>query len=240
MLPLNYLLVNVSEQYAAAGDGIELLRIPFTRIEGWIGLGLLVLFFLCFRSIKQFLRFSFPGLIHFHVAQKQFEENSVLLANIRRVLLIFSQICLSFFLFLIIRYYGVFPDHLTAAQVYVLILLSLFVFYLLKTLLLRVLGFLAETETAMCMIGYYGQLYAISGGIMLFPFTILFFNTYSPFCKLLIFIGLACSLVIVLLYLVRSFQIFISYKLSVFFWILYLCTFEFAPFLFILKYITLA
>ena len=220
-------------------DAVELLRMSFTRLEGWIGLGLLILFLLNFRFIKQFLLLSFSGLIHFHVAQKQFEENSVLIANIRRLLLIFSLTCISFFLFLIIRHYDVFPTHLTAAQAYFLILLSLFVFYIFKTFLLRILGFLTETETAMRMIGYYGQLYVISGGVMLFPFTILFFNTYSPFCKPLIFIGLACSLVVVLLYLVRSFQIFISYKLSVFFWILYLCTFEIAPFLLIWKYITL-
>ncbi|MDR3180963.1 MAG: DUF4271 domain-containing protein [Prevotellaceae bacterium] len=234
------LLHNYSEPNPATGNAVEWLRTPFTHLEGWIGLGLLILFFLNFRFIKHFLLLSFPGLIHFHVAQKQFEENSVLIANIRRFLLIFSQVCLSFFLFLAIRYYDAFPAHLTTAQVYVFILLSFFVFYILKTFLLRILGFLTETETAMRMMGYYGQLYAIAGGIMLFPLTLLFFNTYSPFCKLLIVTGLICALVMALLYLVRSFQIFISYKLSVFFWILYLCTFEFAPFLFIWKYITLA
>jgi hypothetical protein len=129
---------------------------------------------------------------------------------------------------------------LTVAQVYVVILSSLLVFYIVKTSLLRVLGFLTETETAMRMMGYYGQLYAITGGLVLFPVTMLFFNTYSSFCNPLIIIGLTCSLVIILLYVVRSFQIFISHGLSVFFWILYLCTFEIAPFLFIWKYISLA
>jgi hypothetical protein len=217
-----------------------LWRISFTNLEGWIGLGLLVLFFLCFRCIRQFLSLSFQGLVHFHVAQKQFEENSILILNIRRFLLLFSQVSISFFMFLIIRYYGAFPEHLTVVQVYVMILLFLWGFYIIKTLLLRVLGFLTETGTAMRMMGYYGQLYAISGGITLFPVTMLFFNTYSPFCKVLIIFGLSCSLVIILLYLVRSFQIFISHRLSVFFWILYLCTFEIAPFLFIWKYISLA
>jgi hypothetical protein len=231
---------NYSELHSAAGDGVELLRLSFTHFEGWIGLGLLILFFLNFRFIRQFLSLSFPGLIHFHVAQKQFEENSILIANIRRLLLIFSQICISFFLFLTIRYYNVFPDHLSTVQVYLLILAAFFAFYILKALLLRILGFLTETEAAMRMIGYYGQLYTISSGMMLFPLTILFFNTYSSFCKPLVIIGLVCVLIVILLYLVRSFQIFISYKLSVFFWILYLCTFEFAPFLFIWKYITLA
>jgi hypothetical protein len=223
------------EEYVA-----DSLRASFNCLEGWIGLGLLVLFFLSFRFIKQFLALSFSGLLHFHVAQKQFEENSLLIVNIRRVLLLFSQVCVSFFLFLIIRYYEAFPSHLSIAQVYILILSSLLVFYILKTLLLRMLGFFTEADTAMRMMGYYGQLYFISSGIILFPVTILFFNTYSAFCNPLIIIGLTCSLAIVLLYMMRSFQIFISHKLSVFFWILYLCTFEFAPFLFIWKYITLA
>jgi hypothetical protein len=217
-----------------------LLRMPFTGLEGWIGLALLVLFFLSFRSIRQFLSLSFPGLIHFHVAQKQFEENSVLIANIRRLLLLFGLVCVSFFLFLAVRYYDGFPAHLTVAQVYILILFSLLVFYVAKTFLLRALGFLTETETAMRMVGYYGQLYAIAGGLILFPITMLFFNSYSSFCKPLVIIGLVCVLVMVLLYIIRSFQIFMSHKLSVFFWILYLCTFEFAPFLFIWKYISLA
>jgi hypothetical protein len=217
-----------------------LWRISFSGLEGWIGLGLLVLFFLCFRGIRQFLALSFPGLMRFHVAQKQFEENSMLILNTRRLLLLLSLVCISFFLFLIIRHYDAFPDHLTVAQVYAVILSTLLVFYIVKTFLLRVLGFLTETEPTMRMVGYYGQLYAISGGLLLFPITMLFFNTYSSFCNSLIVIGLVCSLVIILLYLIRSFQIFISHGLSVFFWILYLCTFEIAPFLFIWKYISLA
>jgi hypothetical protein len=221
-------------------DVADPLRISFTSLEGWIGLGLLLLFFLSFRFIRQFLALSFPGLIHFHVAQKQFEENSLLIVNIRRILTLFSQVCVSFFLFLIIRYYDRFPDHLTSVQVYILILSSLWVFYILKTFLLRILGFLTGADAAMRMMGYYGQLYFISSGIILFPIAILFFNTYSSFCKTLIVVGLISLLLIVLLYIVRSFQIFISHKLSGFFWILYLCTFEIAPFLFVWKYITLA
>jgi hypothetical protein len=220
-------------------EAVELLRISYTRLEGWIGLGLLVLFFLSFRSIRQFLLLSFSGLIHFHIAQKQFEENSVLITNIRRLLLFFTQASLSFFLFLVIQYYGIASPHLTPVQVYLIILLSIFVFYIFKTFLLRILGFFTETDTAMRMIGYYGQLYAISGAIMLFPIAMLLFNTNSSFCKPLIVIGLVCALIFALLYIVRCFQIFISYRLSVFFWILYLCTFECAPFLFIWKYITL-
>jgi hypothetical protein len=217
-----------------------LWRISFTTLEGWIGLGSLVLFFLCFRGVRQFLWVSFPGLMQFHVAQKQFEENSLLLLSTRRLLLLFSQVSISFFLFLTIRYYDAFPEHLTAAQVYIVILSVLLVFYIVKTSLLRMLGFLTETETTMRMLGYYGQLYAISGGLLLFPITRLFFNTYSSFCGLLVVAGLSCALLIILLYLVRSFRIFISHRLSVFFWILYLCTFEIAPFLFIWKYISLA
>jgi hypothetical protein len=224
----------------ASGEGVEWLRMSFNSLEGWIGLGLLVLFFLNFRFIKQFLLLSFSGLIHFHVAQKQFEENSALIANMRRVLLVFSQMCIAFFLFLLIRYYGAFPDYLTTAQVYILILSALFILYILKTALLRVLGFLTETETAMRMMGYYGQLSTISGGIILFPLTALFFNVHSSLCKPFVIIGFMFALAVALLYLVRSFQIFVSYKLSIFFWILYLCTFEMAPFLFIWKYITLA
>jgi hypothetical protein len=220
-------------------EAVELLRMSYTRLEGWVGLGLLVLFFLSFRAIRQFLLLSFSGLIHFHVAQKQFEENSVLITNIRRLLLFFTQASLSFFLFLVIQHYGIAPPHLSPLQVYLVILLSIFVFYIFKTFLLRVLGFFTETDTAMRMIGYYGQLYAISGAIMLFPIAMLLFNASSSYCKPLIVIGLVCVLVFALLYVVRCFQIFISHRLSVFFWILYLCTFECAPFLFIWKYITL-
>jgi hypothetical protein len=224
----------------ATGEAVEWLRMPFNSLEGWIGLGLLVLFFLNFRFIKQFLLLSLPGLVHFHAAQKQFEENSALITNMRRALLLFSQMCIAFFLFLLIRYCGAFPGYLTTAQVYILIVSALFILYILKAALLRVLGFLTETETAMRMMGYYGQLYTIAGGIILFPLTALFFNTHSSLCKPFVIIGLICALAVVLLYLVRSFQIFVSYKLSVFFWILYLCTFEIAPFLFIWKYINLA
>jgi hypothetical protein len=230
---------NAAGHTPATDSAVELLRMSYTRVEGWIGLGLLILFFLSFRSIRQFLQLSFSGLILFRVAQKQFEENSVLITNIRQMLLIFSQICISFFLFLTIQYYDILPASLTPVQGYFIILLSLFLFYIFKIFVIRILGFLTETETAIHMIGYYGQLYAISGGIMLFPFTMVLFNSCSSFCKPLIIIGLLCSLTLILLYMMRCFQIFIFYKLSVFFWILYLCTFECVPFLLIWKYITL-
>jgi hypothetical protein len=220
-------------------EAVELLRMSYTRLEGWIGLGLLVLFLLSFRSIRQFLQLSFAGLIHFHIAQKQFGENSILITNIRRMLLLFTQASLSFFLFLVIRHRGIAFLDFTPLQTYLVLLLSILVFYILKTILLRILGFFTETGTAMRMIGYYGQLYAISGAIILFPLTMLLFNIDEPAYKPLIAIGLVCILLLALLYTVRCFQIFISFRLSVFFWILYLCTFECAPFLLMWKYITL-
>jgi hypothetical protein len=228
-----------SQLHTSTTGNVDELRVVHINVEGWIGLGLLVLFFLSSHYIRRFFRVSALGLLYFHVAQKQFKENSLLIAYVRRILLIFSMTSISFFILLIVRYHVFLPNHLTAGQFYLVILAGLLVFYILKSILLRIIGLLAQAELPMRLMAYYGQLYVIAGGIFLFPIIILFFNESIMWCNILIIIGISISGLLVLFYLIRTLQIFVSSRISLFFWILYLCTFEIAPFLFIYKYISL-
>jgi hypothetical protein len=223
--------------HTTAESAVNELRISINMPEGWIELCLLILFLLSFHYIRWFLNTSLPGLIHFHVAQKQFEENMLIVAHTRYVSLLLSLASVAFFIFLLIRYYGYLPSHLPSVLVYVIIMTSLWVFYVVKSALLRTVGFFSKTEIPLKMIDYYGQLYTITAGICLFPMVTLFFNQHTSWCNVLSIIGVSFLLMLVFMYVIRSLRIFIVSGISLFFWFLYLCTFEVAPFLLLYKYI---
>jgi hypothetical protein len=219
-----------SELHTASTGAADELRRSLNSSEGWIALGLLVLFLLNFRNIARFFKTSYQSLKHLTVAKQQFEENSTSFTFIRRMLMAFSIICLSFFLFLIMRCTDKLPD-MPHIQVYFLILATAIAGFLLKSFALHTIGIFTETTPATQMTAYCGQLYTIVAGIVLFPVTALLFNLYTAWCSVFIITGLSLISGVFLLYVVRSFQIFIASNISISFWILYLCTFEIAPIL---------
>jgi len=212
----------------------------FGRPEGWIALGLLLLFCMAFRYIMRFFELALPEMIHFHIAQKHFKENSVLIAHIRQLLFMLGAVVISFFALAIINRTIGGIEGLNPWQLYLLILAAFLAFYFLKTLLLYLLGFLSQTMDVMRMIIYYAQIYTIACGLLLLPGVILYSSPHDVFYNVLFIIELIICGSFLLLYLFRTLQIFIASNISVFFWILYLCTLEIVPFLIIYKYISLS
>ncbi len=206
----------------------HLMNIPVW--EGWLATGILVIFLLFFRYISIYLRGGISGLLSLRVQQKQFKENSLLMRNIRQVLFLFSLLILSFWIYLLLSQYG---GQLTMAtwQLYFLVFGGALIYFILKAGVMWLIGTVSDSAEALSMLAYSGQLCVIAAGILLFPLSImLLLGSERTRYTVNMVIAIVCALSF-LLYFIRSFQIFHRAKFSLFFWILYLCTFEIVPFL---------
>ena len=179
-------------------------------------------------------------MLHFHIAEKHFKENSLLIAYIRQLLFLLSGAVISLFVLTLLRYeYDSALWELQPLRLYLSILLIFLAAYFLKTLALYLLGFLSQAGETMRMLVYYAQIYTIACGLLLLPFVILYCSPQEMFYNALLIIELFICGAFLLLYLFRTWQIFHASGISIFFWILYLCTLEVVPFLIIYKYISL-
>lgn len=224
---------------ARAFSGTEELLLTPDYIEGWIGFTLLFSFFLSFRLIYHFFFHVKAELLHFHITLKHFEEHNLIGTGLRQVLLLLSAGIIAFAVLVIIKHIDQNTIIVDNLKIYLLILTALIVFYLLKTFITCLLGYLSGIFPYTQIIVYYSQLHIITGSLLLFPLFILLFYKQGPwFDGLLIGIVIVCVSMF-LLYLRRCWQTFSVANTPVFFRILYLCTLEFVPFLIIYKYILL-
>jgi len=215
-------------------SGVEELMLRPHPAEGWIGFGLLLLFFFGFRLIYCFFQQSKAELLHLRFALKHFEEQNQISVGLRLALMLLSAGIIAFGLQVLIRQ----SNFIEGAEAFVLIFAALAVVYLLKTLLRYLLGYLSDTGLYIKMIIYYSQLHIIIGSLLLFPLLILCFNREGLAFDILKIGIISICVSMFLYYLFRCWQIFKLANVLVFFRILYLCTLEFVPFLIIYKYIS--
>jgi hypothetical protein len=218
--------------------GAEELILTPSQTEGWISFGLLLFFFLCLPFIYRFFHKAKAELIHLHITFKHFKEHNLIIGGLKQVLLLLSVSIIAFVLFVMsgqVNYFDALPNSLES---YLLIVATLAAFYLLKTFLIYLLGYLSETVPQMQIIVYYSQLHIVAVSLLLFPLLILFFNRQDLWFDVLKFGTIIICVSMFLLYLLRCWQIFSVGNVPVFFRILYLCTLEFVPFLIIYKYVS--
>ena len=197
--------------------------------EGWLATGMLFLFLLFFRHISTYFRNNIASLISFHTLQKQYKENSLLLRNIKQVLLVFSLFMISFWLYLLLTIYT--PLTLNSWYLYFAAFGLTLVCFLAKTVLMWIIGVVSKAPEALMLLHLSGQLCVIAVGILSLPISIILLFADENLIRAINIITAIIWGLAIILYLIRSFQIFYRAKFSLFFWILYLCTFEAAPFL---------
>ncbi len=212
--------------------GISHPSLPQT--ETWVFLCLLALFFLFVYSIAQ----SF-GLISdtiksfFQVKERSsiFSKATVNDSRFRFFLIIFSIGVLSFYAFLIM--------HKTSSpfsiKQYGLFLIATTLFFGLKSLVLDLLGyvFLNPTITSMAKEAYFNIM--SFWGVALAPILILEVYLVNNYLGITHFLSLIISISVLILIIIKLFQIFFRKILASFYIILYLCTLEFLPYIILYK-----
>ena len=219
----------------------ELRDIPSGMYERFLSLAVIFLFLLLFRYVRNFFSALMNGLFNFHAAEKQFHENSLTVAITSRMLVVFSFISIGFFTWLTVFRTGWIMVTAGSQWKYSWIIISvLAVLFVAKSLLLRIVEFVSKNAPVMQLIIFFNRLHCIACGFLLFPVALLMVTagTGTFFYSLLI-AGCSGLLFFITLYIFRVIRIFLAARISIFFLILYLCTFEIAPFLLLYSFILL-
>ena len=110
-------------------------------------------------------------------------------------------------------------------------------YFLIQTVLLKIIGWTIDAPSFMYFLGKTGQDYFILTGLTvigLYAVINLFNNKVHD---LILYTVVIIAAIGYLLYTIRCIRIFISARYSLFFWILYLCTLELVPFAILLHFV---
>ncbi|MDR0693863.1 MAG: DUF4271 domain-containing protein [Prevotellaceae bacterium] len=209
--------------------------------EGFLSLGVIFLFLLLFRYVRNFFSTLMSGLFNFHAAEKQFHENSLSVVITSRILLVFSFISIGFFTWMAVIRTGWIPVITGSQWKYFWIIAGvLAVIFVAKSFLLRIVEFVSKNAPVMQLVIFFSRLHCIACGFLLFPVVLLMVTTGTgAFFYSLVIAGCSVLFFFMTLYIFRVIRFFLAAHISIFFLILYLCTFEVAPFLLLYSFILL-
>ncbi|HHV03716.1 MAG: DUF4271 domain-containing protein [Bacteroidales bacterium] len=160
----------------------------------------------------------------------------------------FSRFFLCFFILAVISFFIASHDRLLSPRpfaltgmskpfVFMAVLGTFCIWVLFKMILLRIIGWTIDSSAFMNFLGRTGQDYCILTGLAFIPFLVLFHILGKPSGNTILLAAAVLSAAGYLIYALRCIRIFLSAGYSLFFWILYLCTFELVPFGVLIHYL---
>jgi hypothetical protein len=217
---------------AAKANTPELRHTTPQLSESFLALGLVVLFLLFFRYIRTVYGSLLVGLFNFKIVEKQFRENSLAMLIALRMLFAFALVSISFFGWELGLHYHLLNLDWFAPWEYFLFICGAAVLYVLvKYIVLYIVEYVSNSAPVMQMIFYFNRQCVIVCGLALFPVAAFTATGDGVLFNIFMITGLLLAALCCLLYILRIIHIFFTARISYFFLILYLCTFEIAPFL---------
>jgi len=195
-------------------------------ISGFVLL-FLILSLLFFREILATVPNVIKNAFNFR-AQKALEKK-LSSVNQRNITTLIGALSLTLF---IVLAFGNYFNESTGIENYMLIPASFGVivgYWIFKSLMLKFTGWISKIKAPFKLIGKIGYNHLILAATFTIPIIIMpiFIAEFNEL--LLLKLLVICYLLLFILYLVRVYQIIISYHFSHFFYILYLCTVEILP-----------
>ena len=205
-------------------DWITILLIVSFLLLGWIRL-----------FNKKYLISLVKSIISFQESNTLYREKNTLMerASFMVNLLFLSNI--SVFVIQLRHYWNLSLNNIDDLILYFMVLGCLLVLYAFRAISSLFIGYVFLKQKVFAEYFHNVNIYTKNTGLFLFPviITLQFLSfQYLPF---IVYTGLILSAALYLLQVIRSFQIIIRKNVSIFYMILYLCAFEFAPFLIIYK-----
>ncbi|MDR1756665.1 MAG: DUF4271 domain-containing protein [Culturomica sp.] len=195
-----------------------------------------LLYSVLFLSVFAFLRIRgkdlIPGMFHLLVNRKKFEylQNEGISANITTYL---SALILSFSAIAIAMGYGIHHTFLTEQTLYIFGFLFLYHFTVLcLTHLIAWIFNMPHTGEEVIVNVW---CFHILTGLVISPFLIALFFVEAYAVHTLLIIIFSCLGILLLIEFFRWIQILFAHRISIFYMILYLCTFEMIPLLVLYK-----
>jgi len=204
----------------------------------WI-LGVLLLSFIILGFVRlyfnKYLQSLIKSSISFQESTTMFREKNSLMekASLLVNLLFLSNI--SIFVIQLAQFFNIGFGNIKHYYVYLMVFSGLIIMYIFRGLTSWFVGFVFLKEKVFKEYFHNVNIYTKNTGLFLFPVVVtLQFLSYE-YLAFIIYIGLAGVGVLYILLIQRSFQLINRKNVSVFYMILYLCAFEFAPLLIIYK-----
>jgi len=204
----------------------------------WI-LGVLLLSFIILGFVRlyfnKYLQSLIKSSISFQESTTMFREKNSLMekASLLVNLLFLSNI--SIFVIQLAQFFNIGFGNIKHYYVYLMVFSGLIILYIFRGLTSWFVGLVFLKEKVFKEYFHNVNIYTKNTGLFLFPVVVtLQFLSYE-YLAFIIYIGLAGVGVLYILLIQRSFQLINRKNVSVFYMILYLCAFEFAPLLIIYK-----
>lgn len=217
---------------------LVLPSIPAAGISGdWLA-GILLLFLILAATIRhnfgRYLSVLFQSTVNYSASSRLYREQNVSLKQGSVLLEFFFLVTMGLFGYQLIRYLEMeFP--VTGFYLFLVCFAALFLYFLLKEFLYRLLGFISETRSETSEYLFTMKNHNKVTGLLLFPVVTL--ATWAPVANPSGFL-LTGVIIIALLYLKslqRGMKIMLKKQFSLFYLFLYLCTVEILPLLLFFK-----
>ena len=209
----------------------------------WITI-LLVVSFILFGWIrlfhKKYLLSLFKSIISFQEAHSLYRDKNSMMqrASFLGNLLFVSN--MSLFIVQLSKYFNFQIADVAEYELYLFVFAGLVGLYIFRAVTSGFIGVVFLKQEVFAEYFHHVNVYTKNIGLSLFPVVVALQFITHKYLDFMIYIGFGLVLFFYVLQLLRSFQIINRKNVSVFYMILYLCAFEFAPFLILYKiYLTL-
>lgn len=204
----------------------------------WI-LGVLLLSFIILGFVRLFFNKYLVSLIRsaisYQEASTMFREKNSLMEKASFLVNILFLSNISIFVIQVTQFYNVQFGNLKHYYLYAIIFAILFVFYIYRAFTTWFVGSVFLKQKVFQEYFHNVNIFTKNTGLLIFPVIVTLQFLSLEYLPVIIYIGMAGIGLLYLLQIHRSFQVIIRKNVSVFYMILYLCAFEFAPLLIIYK-----
>lgn len=214
------------------------LKPPAAKFQNWVIFPtlsiLLLLIYIKIYYSKNLSAFIRGGFFYF-IAKRLATEDSLPWFRLSMLLDLLYFISVSLSLSLFMNHLGIIPNNHTPLEVFLLSIIILVGFRLFRYFSLKVISFVSNRPKDIHHLHFNLLLYVRIFSLLLAPIVVLFAYANTHLATPLLFLS-ATLLSITLVYrAVRTFQVFLNKGFSLFYLIMYLCTFEILPVLLLAK-----
>ena len=201
-------------------DWITILLIASFLLLGWVRL-----------FNKKYLTSLVKSVLSFQESNKLFRDKNSLMVRASFIINFLFVSNIAVFTIQIKHYFNLNLNGMDDYILYFLIMSSILGLYIFRAIFSFSIGAIFLKQKLFSEYFHNVNIYTKNTGMFLFPVVItLQFLTYE-YVGFIIYLGIAISALLYLIQIFRAFQINIKKNVSIFYMILYLCAFEFSPFL---------
>lgn len=212
------------------------MNLPQNDIYFFFLLTLFIAYALARLFLGQLLTNTFSATIQYNKAIKIINDNSLLQKQIDQVLLGFYFFSFSFFLMQLQNITGWIPYDLHGIRLFLFNLIVLFFVFLLRYLLLNIVGIVFDQRKLFYEYLNHGYFYNKLAGIVLLPLNFLLIFTEGYIYEIIYYITLFALLLILLFKVLRGIIFSVKYSILNFYLFMYLCALEIVPLLLLYKW----